>query len=114
VLRIYGLKTDDVIGWKKQHKGASKFVLFAKHNLNDHVKENTRNARGTKVGEEVCIQDFVGKPEGKRPLERGWEGIKMDLKQIQWDGLELTCLRTDSHEHSNETSSSIKFQEVLK
>jgi hypothetical protein len=31
---------------------------------------------------------LVGKPEGKRPLERprrGWEdGIKMDLREIGW------------------------------
>jgi hypothetical protein len=40
------------------------------------------------------------------------EGIKMELREIQWDDLEWTCLRTDSYEHSNETS--IKFQEVLK
>jgi hypothetical protein len=33
----------------------------------------------------------VGKPEGKRPLERPrrkWEGgIKMDLKKILWKGV---------------------------
>jgi hypothetical protein len=35
----------------------------------------------------------VGKPEGKRPLERPrhrWEdGIKMDLKEVGWGGVEL-------------------------
>jgi hypothetical protein len=35
---------------------------------------------------------LVGKPEGKRPLERPrrrWEdGIKMDLKKIGWEGVE--------------------------
>jgi hypothetical protein len=33
---------------------------------------------------------LVGKPEGKRPLERprhrGEEGLKMDLKEIGWGG----------------------------
>jgi hypothetical protein len=36
-------------------------------------------------GEEMLIQDFVGKPEGKRPLgrtRRRWEdNIKMDLEE---------------------------------
>jgi hypothetical protein len=34
---------------------------------------------------------LVGRPEGKRPLERPgrrWVGnIKMDLRQIEWDGM---------------------------
>jgi len=38
-----------------------------------------------------AYRDFLGKPEGKRPLgrrRRGWEDdIKMDLK---WDGKGLT------------------------
>jgi hypothetical protein len=35
---------------------------------------------------------LVGKPEGKRPLERSrhrWEdGLKMDLREIGWGGVE--------------------------
>jgi hypothetical protein len=35
---------------------------------------------------------LVGKPEGKRPLERPWrrweDGIKMDLREIGWGGVE--------------------------
>jgi hypothetical protein len=34
----------------------------------------------------------VGKPEGKRPLERPrrrWvDNIRMDLKEIEWDGID--------------------------
>jgi hypothetical protein len=37
-------------------------------------------------------RDLMGKPEGKRPLgrpRRRWEnGIKMDLKEIGWGGVE--------------------------
>jgi hypothetical protein len=42
---------------------------------------------------------LVGKPEGKRPLERPkrrWnDGIKMDLREIGWGGVwsGFTCLR---------------------
>jgi hypothetical protein len=39
--------------------------------------------------EERCIQDLVGKPEGKRPLGRSryrWENnIKMDLQLLKKD-----------------------------
>jgi hypothetical protein len=39
--------------------------------------------------EEKCTEVLVGKPEGKRPLERPrrrWEDeIKMDLREIGWE-----------------------------
>jgi hypothetical protein len=42
---------------------------------------------------------FMGKPEGKRPLEgprRRWEdGIKMDLREIGWGGVEWIRLAED-------------------
>jgi hypothetical protein len=42
---------------------------------------------------------LVGKPEGKRPLERPrrrWEdGIRMDLGQIGWGGVECVHLAKD-------------------
>jgi hypothetical protein len=42
---------------------------------------------------------LVGKPEGKRPLERPgrrWEdGIKMDLREIGWGGVEWIHLTQD-------------------
>jgi hypothetical protein len=42
---------------------------------------------------------FVGKPEGKRPLERPWrsweDGIKVDLREIGWGGVEWIHLAQD-------------------
>jgi hypothetical protein len=42
---------------------------------------------------------FVGNPEGKRPLgrpRRRWMGnIKMDLREIGWDGMEWIDLAQD-------------------
>jgi hypothetical protein len=42
---------------------------------------------------------LVGKPEGKRPLgrpRRGWvDNIKMDLREIGWDGMEWIDLAQD-------------------
>jgi hypothetical protein len=41
----------------------------------------------------------VGKPEGKRPLgrpRRRWvDNIKMDLREIRWDGMEWIELAQD-------------------
>jgi hypothetical protein len=41
----------------------------------------------------------MGKPEGKRPLEsprRRWEdGIKMDVREIDWGGVEWIHLAQD-------------------
>jgi hypothetical protein len=42
---------------------------------------------------------LMGKPEGKRPLarlRRRWKnGIKMDLRQIGWEGMEWVHLAQD-------------------
>jgi hypothetical protein len=42
---------------------------------------------------------LLGKPEGKRPLgrpRRRWvENIKMDLREIGWDGIEWIYLAQD-------------------
>jgi hypothetical protein len=55
---------------------------------------------------------FVGKPKGKRPLgrpKRRWvNNIKIDLGEIEWDGMDWIYLAQDraqlggSCEHGNE------------
>jgi hypothetical protein len=61
---------------------------------------------------------LVGKPEGKRPLGRSrrrWvDNIKMDLREIGWDGLDWIELAQDrsvegSCEHGFEPSGSLKL-----
>jgi hypothetical protein len=52
------------------------------------------------MGEERKVHKvLVGKPEGKRPLgrqRRRWEdGIRMDLKEIGWEGVDLIRLAQD-------------------
>jgi histidinol-phosphate/aromatic aminotransferase/cobyric acid decarboxylase-like protein len=46
----------------------------------------------TNRGGEECIRILVGKPEEKRSLRRlrlRWvDSIKMDLREIGWDGLD--------------------------
>jgi hypothetical protein len=92
VLRgIFGPKGDEVTGeWRKLHSGEL-------HNLNSSpdiirqikLKRMWWAGHVARMGEgrNVYIV-LVGKPEGKRPLERPrrrWEdGIKMDLREIGW------------------------------
>jgi hypothetical protein len=42
---------------------------------------------------------FVGTPEGKRPLgspRRRWvDNVKMDIREIGWDGMDCTDLAQD-------------------
>jgi hypothetical protein len=50
-------------------------------------------------GEENAYRILVGKPEGKRPLERlrrRWEdNIKMDLREIEWGDMDWSDLAQD-------------------
>jgi hypothetical protein len=62
---------------------------------------------------------IVVKPEGKRPLGRPrsrWvNNIKIDLREIGWDGMDWIdlALVEGSCEHGNEPSGSIKCWEIL-
>jgi hypothetical protein len=64
---------------------------------NDQVKEDKMgSACSTK---RKAYKILVGKPEGKRPLGRprhGWvDNIKMDLREIGWDGVDWIDLAQD-------------------
>jgi hypothetical protein len=94
VLRgIFGPKRDEVMGeWKKLYSG--KF-----HNLysSPEIIRQIKSRRMRWAGHVACMGEgsnvyrvLVGKREGKRPLGRPrcrWEdGIKMDLREIGWEG----------------------------
>jgi hypothetical protein len=38
---------------------------------------------------------MVGKPEGKRPRHRREDSIRMDLREIEWEGIEWIHLAQD-------------------
>ena len=48
---------------------------------------------------ERCIQDFGGRPEGRRPFgraKRRWEdNVKMDLQEMGWGGMDWIDLAED-------------------
>jgi hypothetical protein len=102
--RIFGPKRDEVTGgWRKLH---SKEL----HNLYSSARVirmiETRRMTGAghvarMVEKRNAYRILVGKPEGKRALRRPrrrWvDNIKMDLREIGWDGVDwigLIWLRT--------------------
>jgi hypothetical protein len=52
-----------------------------------------------RIGEINAYKILVGKPEGKRPLGRAgrrWEHyIRMDLREIEWEGVNWIYLAQD-------------------
>ena len=60
------------------------------HYLVDHLNNKIGGTCGSNGGAERCMKILVGKPKRKRPLSRsrrGWEDIKFDLKETEWDGV---------------------------
>jgi hypothetical protein len=55
-------------------------------------------ARSTHGRDEKDMQSFVSKSEGKRPLgisSHRWEDIRMDIKDIGWEGVDWIHLTQD-------------------
>jgi hypothetical protein len=93
--RIFGLKRDEVTGdWRKLHN-KELHKLYSSPNIIRMIK-----SRRMKWAEQVArmrekrnaYRILVGKPEGKRPLgrpRRRWmDNIKIDLREIGWDGMD--------------------------
>ena len=58
-------------------------VLFTKYYSGHKVKENEIGGACCTFGrQERCIQSFVGKSEGKRPLGRHRRRLKDNIKRI--------------------------------
>jgi hypothetical protein len=91
--RIFGPKRYEVKGdWRKLHSGEL-HNLYSSPDISRQIKSRrmrwaghvARMGRGRNV-----YRVLLGKPKGKRPLERPrrrWEdGIKMDLREMGWGG----------------------------
>jgi hypothetical protein len=69
-------------------------------NQNGQVKENeVGKAYSTNGERRLAYRILVGQPERRRPLgrpRRRWvDNIKMDLKEIEWDGIDWIDLAQD-------------------
>jgi hypothetical protein len=62
-------------------------------------KDEMGGACSTNGGKKNVYGILVGKPEGKRPLgrpRRRWvDNIKMDLREIGWDGVDWIYMAQD-------------------
>jgi hypothetical protein len=89
--RIFGHKWDGVTGeWRKLHSGEL-HNLYSSPDIIRQIKSRRMRwaGHGARMGEGRNVyRVLVGRPVGKRPLERPWsilvDGIKMDLKEIGW------------------------------
>jgi hypothetical protein len=93
--RISGPKRDKVTGgWRKLHN-EELHNLYSSPSIIRKMKLRRMRWAGhvARMGEKRnAYRVFVGEPEEKRPLGRprhGWvKNIKMDLREIEWDGMD--------------------------
>jgi hypothetical protein len=102
VQRIFGPKRDEVTGeWRKMHNGE----LHNLHSSPDIIRQiKSRRMRwaghvARMIEGRNVYRVLIGKPEGKRSLERPRrrreEGIKVDLREIGWVGVKWIHLAQD-------------------
>ncbi|PNF36118.1 hypothetical protein B7P43_G10966, partial [Cryptotermes secundus] len=116
VLRgIFGPKRAEVTGgWRKLHNEEL-------HNLHSSpsIIRTIKSRRMRWMGEtRNAYRILVGKPEGKRPLgrpRRAWaDNIKMELREIGWDGMDWINLVQDRDQwRALVNTGSIKCWEIL-
>jgi hypothetical protein len=100
--RICGPTRDEVTAeWRKLHNGELR-NLYSSPDILRQIKSRRMRWAGhvARMGEGRNVyRVVVGKPDGKRPLgrrRRRWEnGIKMDLGEIGWGGVEWIHLAQD-------------------
>jgi hypothetical protein len=100
--RKFGPKRNEVTGeWRKLHN-EELHILYSSPDIIRQVKSRRMRWAGhvTRMEEERKVYKvLVGKPEGRRPLgrpRRGWEnGVRMDLREIGFEGVDWIRLAQD-------------------
>jgi hypothetical protein len=93
--RIFGPKMDEVTGELRKLHSGELHNLYSSPDIIRQIKARRMRWAGhvASMGEGRNVyRVLMGKPEGKRPLERlrrKWEdGIRIDLRETGWGGLE--------------------------
>ncbi|KAJ4429379.1 hypothetical protein ANN_21536 [Periplaneta americana] len=100
--KIYGVKRDDVTGkWRKLHN-AELHALYSSPDVIRNIKSRRLRWAGhvARMGESRnAYRVLVGRPAGKRPLgrprRRCEDNIKMDLREVGYDGRDWINLAQD-------------------
>jgi hypothetical protein len=100
--RIFGPKRDEVTKERRKLHSGELHNLYSSPDIIRQIKSRRIRWVGhvARMGEGRNVyRVLVGKPEGKRPLgrpRRRWEdGIKMDLREIGWGGVEWIHVAQD-------------------
>jgi hypothetical protein len=100
--RIFGPKRDEMTGdWRKLHN-EELHNLYSSPNIIRMIKSRRMKWAwhvARVVGKRNAFRILVGKSDGKRPQgrpRRRWvDNIKMDLRKIEWDGMDWIDLAQD-------------------
>jgi hypothetical protein len=100
--RMFGTKRDEVTGdWRKLHNDEL-HNLYSSSSIIRNIKSRRMRWAGyvTRMWEKRnAYRILVGDPEGKRPLgipRRRWvDDIKMNFREIGWDGMDWIELAQD-------------------
>jgi hypothetical protein len=93
--RVFGSKTDEVMGgWRKVHNNEL-HKLYSLPSIIRMIKSRKMEWAGhvARMGaKRNAYKILVGKPEEKKPVgnpRHSWvDNVKMDLREIGWDGMD--------------------------
>jgi hypothetical protein len=92
--RIFGPKMDEVTGgWRKLHNEERHNLYSSPSIITSRMMKSRRVGHVARMGEKTnAYRILMRKAEGKRPLERPrrrWmDNIKMDFRELGWDGVD--------------------------
>jgi hypothetical protein len=96
--RIFGSKRDGVRGGLRKLLNEELNNLYSSPNIIRMTKSMRMRRAGhvaRKGGKRNAYRILMGKPEGRRPLGSWVDNIKVDLREIGWDGRDWIDLPQD-------------------